>query len=267
MRSGFPPASSRARSQTSTRFSSSAALTLKKWAADPAARTSSATASACGSVTLRSRCTPMMPMPRRPSSRAVAAPKPLEAPSTSPHAPAKGRQALSSGILGDDNESPSPALSRPRVVCPAALRYGRPVGGKGDRPAVENRWWVDQGKDAKGNPLPRPPAAFGGRFFRTGEGFEQERARVRLTDSNLKWLEEASPPPDGWGVGHVLARERLPEGRLEEAKAALRLPPGRRGVLIDSGTPLRAILTAQPGGDRLGGGRPPGGGAVVARGR
>src|SRR5437763_1701477 len=118
-----------------------------------------------------------MPMPGRPSSRAVAGPKPLEAPRTSPHAPANGRQPLSSGIPGDDNESPSPALSRPRVVCPAGLRYGRPVGGKGDRPAVENRWWVDQGKDAKGNPLPRPPAAFGGRFFRTGEGFEQERAR------------------------------------------------------------------------------------------
>jgi len=125
------------------------------------------------------------------------------------------------------------------------------VGGKGDRPAVENRWWVDQGKDAKGNPLPRPPAAFGGRFFRTGEGFEQERARVRLTDSNLKWLEEASPPPDGWVVVHVLAGERFPEGRIEKAKVALRLPPGCRGVLIDSGTSLRAIVTAQPVGDRL----------------
>jgi hypothetical protein len=125
------------------------------------------------------------------------------------------------------------------------------VGGKGDRPAVENRWWVDHGKDAKGNPLPRPPAAFGGRFFRTGEGFEQERARVRLTDSNLKWLEEANPPSDGWVVVHVLAGERFPEGRLEKAKAALRLPSGCRGVLIDSGTSLRAIVTAQPIGERL----------------
>ena len=125
------------------------------------------------------------------------------------------------------------------------------MGGKGDRPAVENRWWVDQGKDAKGNPLPRPPATFGGRFFRTGEGFEQERARVRLTDSNLKWLEEANPPPDGWVVVRVLAAERFPEGRLEKAKAALRLPPGCRGVLIDSGTSLRAVVTAQPVGERL----------------
>src|SRR3989442_13537979 len=177
----------------------------------------------------------MMPMPRRPSSRAVAAPKPLEAPRTSPHAPAKGRQALSSGIPGDDNESPSPALSRPRVVCPAALRYGRPVGGKGDRPAVENRWWVDQGKDAKGNPLPRPPAAFGGRFFRTGEGFEQERARVRLTDSNLKGLGGAGPPPPGRGGGARPAGGPLPRGPTEKAKGGARAPPRRRGAAPDPG--------------------------------
>jgi len=136
-------------------------------------------------------------------------------------------------------------------VGPSALRYPRSVGGKGDRPAVENRWWVDHGKDAKGNPLPRPPAAFGGRFFRTGEGFDQERARLRLTDSNLKWLEESGPPPDGWVVVRTLAGEHFPEGRLEKTKTALRLPPGCRGVLVDSGTSLRAIATGLPVGQRL----------------
>src|SRR5438093_1206513 len=125
------------------------------------------------------------------------------------------------------------------------------VGGKGDRPTVENRWWVDQGKDAKGNPVPRPPAQFGHRFFRTGDGFEQDRARVRLTDSNLKWLEEASPAPGGWVVVHVLSSERVPDARVEKVKAAFRLPPGGRGVLVDSGTSLRAIITAEPVGERL----------------
>src|SRR3989475_11104058 len=84
------------------------------------------------------------------------------------------------------------------------------VGGKGDRPTVENRWWVDQGKDARGMPLERPPAPFGGRFFRTGAGFDQDRARLRLTDSNLKWLEESQPPADGWTTVHVLEGERFP---------------------------------------------------------
>jgi hypothetical protein len=125
------------------------------------------------------------------------------------------------------------------------------VGGKGDRPTVENRWWVDQGKDAKGNPVPRPPAQFGHRFFRSGEGFEQDRARVRLTDSNLKWLEEANPPRDSWAVVRVLAGERIPDNRIERVKSAIRLPPGGRGVLIDSGTSVRAVITAEPVGERL----------------
>jgi len=125
------------------------------------------------------------------------------------------------------------------------------VGGKGDRPTVENRWWVDQGKDAKGNPVTRPPAQFGHRFFRTGEGFEQDRARIRLTDSNLKWLEEANPPPGSWAVVRVLAGERIPDNRIEKVKSAIRLPPGGRGVLIDSGTSVRAVITAEPVGERL----------------
>lgn len=122
------------------------------------------------------------------------------------------------------------------------------MGGKGDRPTVENRWWVDQGKDAKGAPIPRPPAQFGHRFFRTGDGFEQERARLRLTDSNVKWLDEANPPPDTWALVHVLADERVPPARVEKVKGAFRLPPGGRGVIVDSGTSLRLIIAAA---DRL----------------
>jgi len=124
------------------------------------------------------------------------------------------------------------------------------VGGKGDRPIVD-RWWVDQGKDAKGNPIPRPPAQFGHRFFRTGDGFDQDRARVRLTDSNVKWLEEAGPAAGAWAVVRVLAAERIPEPRVEKVKAAFKLPPGGRGVLVDSGTSLRAIITGDPPGERL----------------
>jgi hypothetical protein len=125
------------------------------------------------------------------------------------------------------------------------------VGGKGDRPTVENRWWVDQGKDAKGNPVPRPPAQFGHRFFRTGDGFEQNRARVRLTDSNVKWLEEAQPPDGGWAVVRVLADERTPDARIEKVKTAFALPRGGRGVIVDSGTALRAIITGDTTNARL----------------
>ncbi len=126
------------------------------------------------------------------------------------------------------------------------------MGGKGDRPTVENRWWVDQGKDAKGNPIPRPPATFGGRFFRTGEGYDQDRARLRLTDLNLKWFEEANPAPGQWAIVHLLPRERFAPHKLERAKAALPVPRGGRGVLIDSGhSSLRAVVTGEPFGARL----------------
>ena len=125
------------------------------------------------------------------------------------------------------------------------------MGGKGDRPTVENRWWVDQQKDGSGRVIERPPAKFGGRFFHTGAGFEQERAERRLTDSNLKWFHEIDGPVGAWGVVQLLPKERVPERRIERAKAALPVPPGGRGVLIDSGTALRAIITGNPIGERL----------------
>jgi hypothetical protein len=133
----------------------------------------------------------------------------------------------------------------------ATLGYAPAVGGRGDRPTVENRWWVDQGKDARGAPIPRPPAQFGHRFFHTGDGFEQERARLRLTDSNLKWLEEANPPADSWATVHPLSEERTPPARIDKVKAAFPLPAGGRGVIVDSGNALRLIITAQPWGERL----------------
>ncbi len=127
------------------------------------------------------------------------------------------------------------------------------MGGKGDRPTVENRWWVDQTKDGSGRlvPVERPPATYGRRFFKTGDGYDQDRARLRLTDSNLKWLEEGHPAPNEWATITMFERERFPEGRLRRARGALRLPPGGRGGLIDSGVSLRAVVTGDPSGERL----------------
>ena len=123
------------------------------------------------------------------------------------------------------------------------------MGGKGDRPSLENRWWVDQGKD--GQPLERPPALFGNIFFRTGIGFEQHRAQRRLTDSNLKWFDEAHPEPGGWAVLHLLDKQRFPPQRIDKVKAALPVPRNGRAVLVDSGDSVRAIITGEPIGVRL----------------
>jgi len=43
----------------------------------------------------------------------------------------------------------------------------------------------------------------------------------------------------------------VPEPRVERVKGAFTLPPGGRGVLVDSGTSIRAIITADPPGERL----------------
>src|SRR5262245_4819916 len=135
------------------------------------------------------------------------------------------------------------------VVGAAMLGYGSPVGGKGDRPSLENRWWVDQGKG--GRPIERPPARFGNVFFRTGSGFQQDRAQRRLTDSNLKWFDEAPGEPGAWSVLHVLDKERFPPQRLDKVKRLLAVPPRCRGVLVDSGRSLRAIVSTVPIGERL----------------
>jgi len=123
------------------------------------------------------------------------------------------------------------------------------MGGKGDRPSLENRWWVDQGKD--GQPLERPPATFGNGFFRTGIGFQQDRAQRRLTDLNLKWFDEAKPEPGEWAVLHLVERQRFPVQRLDKIRNALPIPPRGRGILVDSGDSVRAIITGDPIGERL----------------
>jgi hypothetical protein len=123
------------------------------------------------------------------------------------------------------------------------------VGGQGDRPNLEGRWWVDQQKvDGSGE---RPPAPFGRRFFQTGDGYDQDRAQRRLTDLNLKWFDEVDAAEGTWGVLHLLERQRVPEERIAKIRNALPIPPNGRGVLVDSGESVRAIITGHPVGERL----------------
>lgn len=124
------------------------------------------------------------------------------------------------------------------------------MGGKGDRPSLENRWWVDQQKiDSDG--LVRPEAKYGARFFRTGEGYDQDTAQRRLTDLNLKWFDETPCEAGTWSVIETLPKQRVPAPRLEKIRAALPLPDDAIGVLVDSGEAVRAIATTLPVGERL----------------
>ncbi|MFM7141588.1 MAG: hypothetical protein ACKO2K_06690 [Alphaproteobacteria bacterium] len=130
--------------------------------------------------------------------------------------------------------------------------------------AVDNRWWVDMGSarrktaprvasTADGEPVvgrPGPAWVAGERLFRDGGTFDADRARSHLSGSNLDWLREANPPEGGWVV-LKLTDDRPREDVVERVKEAIRLPRGARGVLLDSGPTLRAIVTGSPVGERI----------------
>jgi len=126
----------------------------------------------------------------------------------------------------------------------------RPAEEKRDKePTVSNRWWVDIGGGEKSKPK-RPPGPVGARFYQSARDFEQERARERLTDNNLKVLTEANPPAGGWGYVR-LAETTYPERELERIKKLVPLPPYARGVIVDCGRSVRLLVTGTPIGERL----------------
>ena len=120
-------------------------------------------------------------------------------------------------------------------------------------PAVENRWWVDTGKTKeRARPVASPEQPpVGSKFFDIGYEFDQERARARLTDVNLKILEEAQPPLGGWAVVQMVPNECVPAADLERMKRRLPLPRNARGVIVDCGRVARFIITGEPVGERI----------------
>jgi hypothetical protein len=120
-------------------------------------------------------------------------------------------------------------------------------------PTVDNRWWIDRDEmpeTAKDAPKhDRPP--FGSRFFDIGYAFDQEHAKVRLTDVNLKLLAEASPAAGEWRILPMVPSERVPAAHLDRIMRRVPLPPGARGVIVDSGRSVRVIVTGDPVGERV----------------
>src|SRR4051794_33051074 len=112
----------------------------------------------------------------------------------------------------------------------------------GTGPAVANRWWVDTDKAAEpAKPRnDRPP--IGSRFFDIGYEFDQERAKQRLTDTNLKFLDEARPQPNEWRLLRMVPNEAVPDTHIAHIKRQVPLPPGARGVIVDSGRSVRFVL-------------------------
>lgn len=68
---------------------------------------------------------------------------------------------------------------------------------------------------------------------------------------NLKLLDEVRPPADEWRVIHLAPNASVPAGSLERVKRRLPLPPGARGVIVDSGRSARFVLTGDSVGERV----------------
>lgn len=121
--------------------------------------------------------------------------------------------------------------------------------GQAQETNVENRWWVDT-TGLRAPVAPPPTVAVGHRFFRAGEGFEQEPARDRLTDNNLKILVEAQPPEGGWAYVRLTATAH-PRRDQEHIRRTIALPSYARAVFVDSGKSVRVLVTGTPIGERI----------------
>lgn len=119
---------------------------------------------------------------------------------------------------------------------------------RNDQSAVNNRWWAEVGKEKK--PPPARPAPVGSRFYRAAEGFEQEKARERLTDHNLKILKQAQPTLGEWTY-IALVERAMSQQQREKIKRALSLPRFAAAVFVDCGRSARVIATGTPPGERV----------------
>jgi hypothetical protein len=124
-------------------------------------------------------------------------------------------------------------------------------GADGGGPAVKDRWWVDSGdkkRERAAAAVPRPPV--GSRLYRSGAGFDQDVAKTRLTDNNLRLLREANPAPGEWGY-ILLAEKPHREQNRQRVVEQVTLPPYAHGVVVDCGRTLRLLVTGMPLGERL----------------
>lgn len=118
-----------------------------------------------------------------------------------------------------------------------------------DQSTVGNRWWAEVGKERRQQAEVRSAPA-GSRFFRAGTGFQQEVARDRLTDNNLKLLREVNPAEGEWSYVR-LAERTVPEAQRNRTQQHIPIPPFVRAVFVDCGRTVRVLATGTPIGERI----------------
>ena len=105
----------------------------------------------------------------------------------------------------------------------------------------EKEWWVEEQKSRERPQPSERQSPVGASFFTTVEDYDQVQAEKNLTDLNPKLLAEADPAPGEWGY-IALLEKKSPQRAIDKVKRAMPLPRNARGVIVDSGLSLRAIV-------------------------
>jgi hypothetical protein len=114
----------------------------------------------------------------------------------------------------------------------------------------ETKWWIDRGPVKEREKTAEPVKGIIEKWaYELLKNYNQDQAAKNLVDINAKLLSGLSVAAGEWGY-YSLEVGNYPPDKLAKIKNALPLPPGARGIVIDAGYSVRAIITGQPVGER-----------------
>ncbi|MGH7796223.1 MAG: hypothetical protein ACREQ2_15235 [Candidatus Binatia bacterium] len=114
----------------------------------------------------------------------------------------------------------------------------------------ETKWWIDRGPVKERENTAEPVKGIIEKWaYELLKNYNQDQAAKNLVDINAKLLNGLSVAPGEWGY-YSLEVGNYPTDKLAKIKNGLPLPPGARGIVIDAGYSVRAIITAEPAGER-----------------
>jgi hypothetical protein len=114
----------------------------------------------------------------------------------------------------------------------------------------ETKWWIDRRAIKERDKAAAPVKGIIEKWaFELLENYNQDEAAKNLVDINLKIFRELNVEPGQWGY-YSLDIGKYPPEKLEKIKAALLLPTGARGIVIDAGFSVRVMITGEPVGER-----------------
>jgi len=114
----------------------------------------------------------------------------------------------------------------------------------------ETKWWIDRRAVKERDKAAAPVKGIIEKWaVELLENYNQDEAAKNLVDINMKIFRELKVEPGQWGY-YSLDIGKYPPDKLEKIKAALPLPPGARGIVIDAGFSVRVMITGEPVGER-----------------